>query len=158
MTTPSVVKQAELGYRALRSIRQIIHNVSSHSRTLSKESGLTVPQLLCLRAIEVAGPGALNVAGLAETVHISRPTVSGIIDRLVRAGLIERVRDPDDRRKVRLSLTDVGEARVQDTPMPLQDRFLRRLARLGEDEQERLLSALEQLVGMMVDDEDSGTP
>lgn len=156
MSTDQGNRQAELGYRALSSIRQIIHHVSSHSRRMSRESGLTVPQLLCLRAIHVS-PTAPSVAAVADAVHISRPTVSGVVDRLVRAEFVQRARSSTDRRHVQLSLTDAGRLKLADAPKPLQDRFLTLLARLDEVEQERLLSALEQLVGLMVDDDQNTT-
>jgi len=142
-------KQDELGHRALQSIRRIIRRVSSHSRHMSKETGLTVPQLLCMRAIRDEEVEEVTVAAVAEAVHLSRSTVSGVVDRLVRAGLVNRDRSQRDRRRVHLTLTEVGSARLAEMPTPLQDRFLGRLADMEEADQERLLSALEQVVELM---------
>ena len=139
----------ELGYRALRSIRRIVRRVSSHSRTMAKESGLTVPQLLCLRAIRDADAEEVTVAAISDAVHLSRSTVSVVVEKLVQADLVNRDRSTRDRRRVHLTLTSLGHERLADTPRPLQDRFLARLAALGPPEQERLLAALEQVVSMM---------
>jgi DNA-binding MarR family transcriptional regulator len=53
-------------------------------------------------------PG-LSLAQLAAEEGISPPAMSGHIDRLERAGFLERVRSSDDRRRVGLRLTDGGE-------------------------------------------------
>lgn len=149
MAEPPRSAEDELGYRALRSIRRIIRQVSTHSRALSQQSGLTVPQLLCMRAIADLPAGSVTVAAVAETVDLSRSTVSTIAERLVRAGLVDRVRSERDRRRVELSLTEEGARRLEAMPRPLQDRFLARLAALDAAEQERVLSTLEQVVGLM---------
>lgn len=155
MTRPQLDRETELGYRALRSIRKIIHDVSSHSRLMSNRIGLTVPQLLCLRAIQESST-EINVAGVADRVSISRPTVSGVVDRLAQAELIERVRGKHDRRHVYLSLTGKGHAKLAAAPKPLPEHFLARLTRFSEAEKEWLLSALEQLAGLK--DEEDGSP
>lgn len=147
MTKPQLDSETEPGYRALRSIRQIIHDVSSHSRLMSNRIGLTVPQLLCLRAIQESS-AEINVAGVADRVSISRPTVSGVVERLAQAALVERVRGKNDRRHVYLSLTQKGHEKLIEAPKPLPDYFLARLASFDRDEQEWLLSALERLAGL----------
>ena len=50
-TAPSGDAEVASGDRLLRAIRRIVRQVSEHSRHLHAEVGLTVPQLLCLRAI-----------------------------------------------------------------------------------------------------------
>ena len=139
----------EVGYRMLRSIRRIIRRVSSHSRLMSRQAGLTVPQLLVLRAIERIEAEEVTVAAVADTVQLSRSTVSGVVERLVRAGLIDRVRSERDRRRVHLTVTPRGRAALDQTPKPLQDGFLGRLDALEPDEREALLAALERIVTLM---------
>ncbi|MCA9517079.1 MAG: MarR family transcriptional regulator [Myxococcales bacterium] len=144
--------EREFAHQVLRTIRQIVRQISEHSKTLSKESGLTVPQLICLKAIgdaEDEGGGGLTVAGLAADVALSAPTTSRIVDRLVRADLVARERSARDRRQVVLTLTASGRARFAALPVPLQERFLARLMALPEDEREVLLSSLERVTRLM---------
>lgn len=134
----------------LTAIRQIVRRVSEHSKQLSKEVGLTVPQLICLKAIGEAGADApLTVAGLAKQVQLSSATVSRIIDRLVRAGLVTRERGTVDRRVVWIRLTDEGEDRFESLPRPLQEEFLQRLEALPDDERQELLVALQRIADLM---------
>ncbi len=144
------MERPELAHQVLTAIRQIVRRVSEHSKQLSKEVGLTVPQLICLKAIgEAGGDAPLTVAGLAKRVQLSSATVSRIIDRLVRAGLVRRERGVADRRLVWLRLTDEGAERFESLPRPLQDEFLQRLEALPDDERKELVVALQRIADLM---------
>lgn len=145
------MKDDDIAHDVLRALRQIMRRVSEHSRALSQQAGLTVPQLLCVKAIgELAdGETEVTVAAVAAQVHLSAPTVSRIIDRLVRTGLVERARGSRDRRRVNLSLTESGQARFKALPAPLQDRFVRRLSSLPLSERYGILSALYRISELM---------
>lgn len=134
----------------LRAIRQIVRRISEHSRYLSRSVGLTVPQLVCLKAIaELQVSSPVTVATLSAKVELAPATVSRIIDRLVRANLVSRERQPGDRRKVRLTLTDEGTARLEAMPLPLQEQFLERLSELPPDECASLLASLRRITQLM---------
>jgi DNA-binding MarR family transcriptional regulator len=72
----------------------------------------------------------LSQAELSARSQIDRTTMGGLIDRLAKEGLVERLPRPDDRRAYRICLTDLGKARQQElTPLALQvqERFVARL-------------------------------
>lgn len=148
----------ELADDILRSIRRIIRSVALQSKRLSKATGLTLPQIAVLRAIESSPEHELSVAGISRGVQLSSPTVSGILDRLERAGLVERRRGSEDRRKVWLKLTDEGRRKLADTPAPLQDRFVSQLMQLPDGRQRELLGALAQIVELMEADKIDASP
>lgn len=136
-------------YEILRSIRRIIRRVSDYSRTMSRDVGLTVPQLLCLKAIGDGGIDEITPVFVSHKVHLSPATVSGILDRLERDGLVVRERRSRDRRKVCLGLTPKGAELYEHLPTPLQEAFLRRLAKLDDSSQHELLGALQRVVDLM---------
>jgi DNA-binding MarR family transcriptional regulator len=72
------------------------------------ELGLTTAQLRVLFYVR-ADPG-VTAGALATRLSVTPPTISGIVDRLVKLGLIRREDDEADRRLVRNQLTDKGEA------------------------------------------------
>lgn len=119
--------------------------------------GLTVPQLLCLKAIGDE-PEAMTVAELAKRVSLSPTTTSRIVERLVRADLVSREREREDRRRVRLSLTAAGRKRHASLPRPLQERFLERFECLPPADQKRLLEALREILVMMDAEEVDAAP
>lgn len=146
---PEGAEAPDIPNEILRAIRRIIRGVSLQSKRLSKESGLTLQQIAVLRAIATAPQNELSVAGISRRVQLSSPTVSGILDRLERAGLVRRERGSRDRRKVWLHLTDAGREKLGQTPAPLQDRFVRRIQELHPDQQRILLDSLETLVSFL---------
>lgn len=131
----------------MAALRRIMRAVDLHSRQLFEEHGLTGPQLATLRAIAEAG--RLSPAAIAERVHLSRPTVTGIASRLFERGLVGRTSSPEDRRSVELSLTDRGRSVLERAPSLLQERFRRRLGTLQEWEHLQLLSTLQRIASMM---------
>ena len=140
----------QAAYEILRSIRRILHKVSQHSRALAQEAGLTVPQVLCLKAIdELSHEGETTVGNISQFVRLSPATVSRILDRLERSKYVLRERKSADRRKVTLLLTESGQERLEAIPMPLQEKFLSRLNELEADGRGNIQDALDQLVRMM---------
>jgi len=138
------------GFQILRAIRRIIRRTSEHSRNVGKHSGISVPQMLCLKAIADFPPDAeVTVVMVATAVQLSAATVSRILDRLEKVGLILRERRSTDRRKVCLSLTEAGQRKLDDLPTPLHEQFLERLDRLDPVERLGLLKALERIVELM---------
>ncbi len=138
------------GYYAesiLRSLRKIIRAVDRHSRKLSREFNLTVPQLVCLRQLILAGPSSPGT--LAAGIYLSQATVTGILDRLETRSLIKRERSSPDRRKVKVSLTESGRQLARDLPWPLQERFAERLSAMPKEGQQTIDRTLKQVVDMM---------
>jgi len=60
------------------------------------------------------GGGARRMTDLAEAVVLSKSGLTSVVDRMERAGLIERQADPRDRRATRVVLTSEGEARFRE--------------------------------------------
>lgn len=79
-------------------------------RRLEKELdayGLTPPQYMVLRCIRDSERGC-SMSELAESSFQVSATMTGIVDRLVERGLVQRERDPHDRRTLRVVLTGAG--------------------------------------------------
>ena len=69
--------------------------------------GVTQTQFLVLGAIRSFG--RCSMGALARSLHVSMPTASGIVDRLVRSGHVRRVPQSEDRRQVVVELTAHGQ-------------------------------------------------
>mgnify|MGYP003888203403 CR=1 FL=1 len=135
-------------YAILHAIRRILRSVAEQSRRLSKEAGLTVPQLLCIKALGEF-EGHATVVQVGEAVQMSPSTVSRVLDRLEDRGWVRRERGVDDRRKVFLHLTDAGDEVFRSLPSPLQDTFVERLEALSDDERVHIHQVLEQVVDLL---------
>ncbi len=129
------------------ALRRIMRAVDQHSRQLLDGFGLTGPQLLVLQ--EAARRGDAAASTLARGVHLSRPTVTGILDRLEKRGLVVRSPDPKDRRSHRISVTAAGTRMLEHAPSLLQDRFRLELGSAEEWERTMILATLQRIASMM---------
>ena len=87
-------------------LRPVLLRLARQLRKETEQLGVTSRQVTLLWLIR-GNPG-LSLRELAAEEGISAPALSGHVDRLEKAGLIERVRDDVDRRRVGLTLTDDG--------------------------------------------------
>jgi len=140
----STINQEE---QVLISLRQIIRATDLYSRQLSKEVGLTAPQLMVLQAIRDLGD--VSISTLSGEVSLSQATVTSIIERLEKRDLVRRHRSSEDKRVVHATLTDKGKVMVAEAPTPLQDVFSDRFALLQEWEKSMIVSALQRIASMM---------
>ena len=131
----------------LISLRKVIRAIDLYSKKLSKEAGLTSPQLLILRAIE--NEDGVLAKKVADEVNLSTATVTSILDRLESRQLISRERSTVDRRKVLLHLTEQGKVAVKQSPKPLQEHFIKRFEKLDEWEQSMMIANMQRIAAMM---------
>jgi DNA-binding MarR family transcriptional regulator len=106
--------------------------------------GLTAPQADALVVIGQAQPLALKDLGgllIAEAGHPSR-----LVDRLVEAGLVERLVAPDDRRRVELSLTAAGSRLVSRIEAARAEVFAVGRSLVGERDIEPVVELLRALL------------
>lgn len=131
----------------LDSLRRISRALDVFSHSLAARFHLTVPQLVCLRALLDAP--AQTPGQLAREVVLSQATVTGILDRLEARGFIERRRDGLDRRRVLLYVTAAGRKAAALAPASLHQRLAGNLVNLPLDERQRIADVLRQVAAMM---------
>jgi DNA-binding MarR family transcriptional regulator len=120
------------------------------SRELRKETlrlGITVGQAGALAQID-ENPG-IGIRELAELEGIATPTECGIIDRLERAELVQRVRSETDRRRVGVTITPAGRRLLRDVHARRAVWLAERLEHLTPGEREAIEGALEPLTRLI---------
>lgn len=133
--------------QVLISLRRLIRATDLHSKQLVKTVGLTAPQLLLLQAI--SAKGQVTIGEIARDISLSQATVTNILDRLEKRGMIYRERSNHDKRKVHAHLTDKGAAILKGAPTPLQEHFVKQFRNLHDWEQNTILSSLQRIAQMM---------
>ncbi len=131
----------------LITLRRLIRATDLHSKQLVKTAGLTAPQLLLMQAIREKGQ--VTIGALAKEISLSQATVTTILDRLEKRGLVYRERSSEDKRKVHAYLTDKGMEILRDAPTPLQEHFVRQFRDLRDWEQSMIISSLQRVALMM---------
>lgn len=152
--SPQSMSDAE--EEVLKNLRRVIRAVDRYSRKLVSQTGLSGPQLICLR--QLARDGAMQSSHLANAVNLSAPTVCGILDRLESRGLVSRQRQRDDKRRVLVDLTPDGHRAVNDAPPIMHDSFLFKYRALPESQRVQLDRTLKRLVSMMSADDLDAAP
>lgn len=107
-------------------------------------TGLTPSQILCALLVDQAEGRRLTAGHLARSLAMSGPSVTALVDRLVKAGLMARVRG-DDRRVVWISLTERGAGTVDRLRQGLRDRISVVVEAMDGPARRSLLDALRQV-------------
>lgn len=131
----------------LVSLRKVTRAIGLYSKKLSKESGLTSPQLIVLK--EIDQHDGCMVKDIAHSINLSSATVTSILDRLEARSYVIRERSLTDKRRVGLHLTEQGQAAIKDAPRPLQAHFIDRFEKLEDWEQTQLVSTMQRIAYMM---------
>ena len=128
-------------------LRPILLRLSRELRKETEDLGVTGRQVTLLWLIR-NHPG-LSLRELAAEERISAPALSGHVDRLEKAGLIERARDDADRRRVGLTLTEEGARLLKRVRARRTSWLADRLKGLEPDELDAVEAALEPLRALL---------
>lgn len=139
--------EEKISMQILMRVRQIIQEMSRHSKQLQEKYKITLPQLICLN--EVAEHGPIAIGALTQIVFINNSTVTGIIDRLESRNLVQRVRISRDRRQVHVEITQAGLNFLESAPTPIHHRFIEKMKKMDDKDISVLLWGLELLVDML---------
>ena len=122
------------------------------ARELRREShalGVTGGQVSLL--FQIQRHKGIGVRGLAALERMSPAAMSGYVDRLERAGLVERTPDPKDRRRHGLSVTDEGDRVLRSVKSRRTAWLAARLEHLDPDELAAVNAAVEPLLSLLED-------
>lgn len=128
--------------RIMTAQSAIYHAAMAASTPVWANLDLSMAQMKMLRMLSCWGPA--TIGQLAETLGISQPTASQLVDRLVQAGLAERAEDPEDRRRTVARPSAAGQ-RLLDRLAEWPGRMREWLARLSPDELDGLHHGMEAL-------------
>jgi len=98
---------------------------------------LSLIHINVIGVLETEGPQPMRA--LAEALDVSQASTTGIVDRMEQRGLVERRRDEDDRRIVRVFLTDEGRSLLAGIAQDRQEHMLRLFDEFTDDELQAFL-------------------
>ena len=103
---------------------------------------LTPQQYNALRLLNSEYPSMIRTLDLAARLLSRAPDITRLLDKLEQRGLIERERPADNRRVVRIGITQPGRALLRQLREPVRDCHVRQLGHLSR-------KALKELVGLL---------
>lgn len=117
----------------LIKLRKIVRSVNLESKRVEKEQGVSIPQLLCLQFLADQPDYKTNAAKLKGFLNLNASTISGILSRLEKKGLIAKLPKTVDKRVTAIVLTEKGMKLLKDAPITFQQKLTERLKTLPDD-------------------------
>ncbi len=132
---------------SLIALRRILRATELFGRELAQAAGLTAVQF---RVLQVVGElENCTATAISQRMGVSQATVTSLVDKLVRQGMVERQRSLRDRRQTNIVMTEKGRATIARAPDALQQRYVRKFEALEDWEQAMLVAALERVASML---------
>ncbi|MFG1450149.1 MAG: MarR family transcriptional regulator [Thermoplasmataceae archaeon] len=123
--------------------KDLTNEIANYRGKKIREAGLSFHNLIIMNHLFI-NPNA-NQSDLADLMSVSKPTVSSIVDTLVRKGLVVRNVPDSDRRKTTLNLTAAGVDLVKSIRDEAVSSFSKILERLSDVEVENLNSIMRKI-------------
>jgi DNA-binding MarR family transcriptional regulator len=112
-----------------------------------KKYNLTIPQGQVLRVLNQKGP--LSLVEISKELDSKPSSMSGLIDRLAKAGMVTRKRDEEDRRVVWIALSDKSKEIFANFPFTQAQYYRTYLEKLSDEEFSQLSLNLQKLVRIL---------
>lgn len=122
------------------AIRAVVRAARINTRAIEIEIGISLAQLFVLQ--QVADRPATSLNDLAERTATHQSSVSVVVRRLVHRGLVSRVADTADKRRVQIALTPAGQKLLEGAPKTIQVRLVSALETLPGGERAELARLL----------------
>jgi len=125
-------------------IRVLVRNLGILEKSDASCCGVTISQ--CHAIVEIGRSGEVSLSELAELLALDKSTMSRTINNLVEDGLVIRELDPEDRRYVKIKLTDKGIKIFKDIEESM-DRYYKSIFNsVPEEKREQVLDSLKLLI------------
>jgi DNA-binding MarR family transcriptional regulator len=132
------------GRRVLRAYVRAVALAEPLQRELAARHGISLGDLHAVHVL--ARLGEIPISRYGAEVGVPRSTITNLVDRLERAGLVERLPGPTDRRVTLVRLAPAGRKAVEETGLLRQSQVATRLFALDPAAQATLAELLERVV------------
>jgi len=133
--------------KIILSIRRLIQANELYTKELNKKYQVSSAQLNCILTLYEYGP--LPLSKIASHIMVKSSTVTGVVDRLEKKGLAERMRNSLDRRVITIQLTESGKKLAQNAPPPIQQKIIDGLKQTEKTKIEQIVTSLNMLTSML---------
>lgn len=137
-----------------RDLRVLEREIVRQLQTETACCGVTLAQ--CHVLVELSRAGTLSLTDLAVLMQLDRSTLSRTVEGLVKAGLVFRAADPDDRRAVRLTCTPEGSGRVAAIDDACNRQYAALLGRVSTSRRQQIVGTIRFLAAAIPELRDAG--
>ncbi len=133
-----------------RLLRHVAFIIKKRGRDILVDFGITSPQFNALLALREQ-PN-MTMGELCEKLFLACSTATDLIDRMEKNGFLERNRDAQDRRVIRLSISEKGQDVIKEVIAARRRYVASMLEKLTPNEIEQLGASLDKLHSLMVEE------
>jgi DNA-binding MarR family transcriptional regulator len=130
----------------LIKIRKIVRSINLESKKIQKEYGVSIPQVLCLNFLYRSTNYQSTQGKIRQFLNLNSSTISGIINRLEKKGLLAKLPKQGDKRVVNIVLTSAGAKLLQKIPELLHEQLSQKLETLSQPQFYEIERGLDALV------------
>ncbi|MFD2759584.1 MarR family winged helix-turn-helix transcriptional regulator [Lentibacillus juripiscarius] len=130
-----------------KRLRYISGNIKQNGRKILNHYPITSPQFVALQWL--VDEGALTIGELSSKNGLAFSTTTDLVDRLEKNGLVERVRDTEDRRVVRIHVLTKGKTIIEEVIAKRRKYLGQVLGNLSNEQTETLNELLEYMYEQM---------
>lgn len=131
-----------LAGRVMDGLRRIVHALRAGTSASQRTVGLSSAQLFVLRQLHAEPEHSLR--DLARRTRTTQSSVSEVVGRLLKRGLVARTPSSKDRRRAVLTLMPAGRALLATAPETMQERLVAGFSRLEPIAQRALAESIER--------------
>ena len=130
-----------------KELRYISHLIKQKGREILSTYTITPPQFIALQWLHEYGD--MTIGDLSTKMYLAFSTTTDLVDRMEKNDLVQRVRDEQDRRVVRIHLLPEGERVIEEVISKRQQYLQDILVEFNEKELQDLLDNLQKLHELM---------
>ncbi len=127
-----------------RLLLQARESVMTHTRPGLRENGLSDQQWRVLRVL--GEHGVVETGRIAREAFILGPSLTGVLSRMERDGLVQRARDAEDQRRTVVELTRLGRATVKKLSHVIEAHYAHMEQSLGKQKLAQLYALLDEVI------------
>jgi DNA-binding MarR family transcriptional regulator len=126
-----------------KELRYISHLIKQKGREILSNYTITPPQFVALQWLHESGD--MTIGDLSTKMYLAFSTTTDLVDRMEKNELVQRVRDENDRRVVRIHLLSEGVRIIEEVIQKRQHYLRDIMVEFEEDELQQLLTNLQRL-------------
>jgi DNA-binding MarR family transcriptional regulator len=138
----------ELVYEIERLLRDVSKEMRRKGREILVDFSITPPQFEALLLLQEHGD--LTIGELSQKMYLAYSTTTDLVDRMERNELVERVRDQNDRRVVRLHMCEKGKELIEKVLYTRRDYIMKALSSVDKETLTLLKVSLQSLHDMIM--------
>lgn len=137
------MEELKTSIKIVKVLKQVLSVFKHNMKNQFKNMNVTGPQGMLIGTL--SHYGEMKISDLSEKLGLSNSTVSGIIDRLQKQGLVERIRSIEDRRVIYVSVTPKFSDIAQKSFKEVEESFEAMISSASQQELDTILKGLSTL-------------